>query len=273
MNYCASVRKKGSTDQCTAAPILGHVLCGRHIRCKHVTLWVSTQQEKSKILSRCQAVIRGWLVRKRLKLAGPGVLCRKDLVNDDDLVTCESKDKQHPFDYFGLEESGKLWWFDWETIWNWTMRCVSPVNPYTKVPLTMETRRRLREGFAYRIRNNIPIKTQHLRTIQYKWNILIQIFEENGFGLIRQDTFLGMRKVHFITLFNLLQDDVEVIFKDTNTFKRDIIRSCSKIRSLVFKLNTDEYVSECLSILLAFLLMSKDCYVLSFSILSALYRC
>lgn len=277
MNYCASVRKKGSTDQCTAPPIYGHVLCGRHIRCKEVTLWATTQQHKSKLLIPCQALIRGWLVRKRLKLAGPGVLSRKELVNEDDLVTCESKDKQHPFDYFAFEEAGKRWWFDWETLWLWSLRSIRPVNPYTKVPLSIETRRRLREGFAYRGRQLIPIKQSSFpcsaNGIQYRWNLILQMFEENGFGLIPGDTFLDMRKIHFLTLLNLLQDDIEVIYKDTHPLKRDFIRNCTRIRGLVFKLKTDEYIIECLDFLIAILILVKDPYVLAFSILSALYRC
>ena len=275
MNYCASIRKKGSLDQCTARPIRGHTLCGRHIRCKQITLWTSTQTEKAKSLIPLQAFVRGWLVRKRLKLGGPGVLCRKNLVNDEDLHTCETKERQHPFEYFGFEEGGKLWWFDWETLWTWSLSSTIPTNPYTKVPLSIETRKRLREGFAYRIRHSSfssrmkPFR----RNIRYRWNFLVQIFEENGFGTIEPNIFLNMRKVHFVTFFTLLQDDLSVIFGDKIPFKKEFIRSCIHIRKLVFKMNTESYIIECLDILILFVSLFKDCYILLFSILSALYRC
>lgn len=277
MKYCASVRKMGSTDQCTARPIKGHVFCGRHIRARYVVLWASTQQAKANLLIPCQALIRGWLVRKRLQMAGPGALSRKNLVNEDDLVTCESKDKQHPFEYFSFEESDKIWWFDWDTMWKWSVRSVTPLNPYTKVPLSMEARKRLREGFGYRGRHLIPMPQNCLPSspigIQYRWNLLLQIFDENGFGIIPASTFLNMRKIHFLTMLNLLQDDIEVIYRDTYYLKREFIRGCSKLRGLVLKLRTEDYTIECLDFLVTILVLVKDPYVLAFSILSALYRC
>ena len=94
---------------------------------------------------RAQALVRGWLLRKRLALGGPGVLRRSLVTNDEDLVTCESKETIRPFEYFGFEENGKVWCFSFPSLWKWAVRSHQPVNPYTKVPLDIETRKRMHE--------------------------------------------------------------------------------------------------------------------------------
>ena len=145
MPSCASVRKRGSLDQCPLKALTGHTLCGVHARSKAVMLWAVVNQDKVGAATRVQAWIRGILLRRRLRLGGPGVLRRTGLSNDDDLVTCESSDRQYPLDYFAFEENGKVWWFDFGTLWKWAQRSTEPANPYTKVPLSVETRTRLRK--------------------------------------------------------------------------------------------------------------------------------
>jgi hypothetical protein len=95
----------------------GHTLCGTHARAKNVTLWAEAHKGNTSGLRKAQGLIRGWLVRRRLRYAGPGVLCRKNLANDEDLETCEESSKEHPFDYFAFEENGKVWWFHFPTLW------------------------------------------------------------------------------------------------------------------------------------------------------------
>ena len=89
---CASVRKKGSTDQCTARSLRGLTLCGRHAKCKTITLWADVHKKRGDGMIKTQALVRGWLLRKRLALGGPGVLSRKQTTNDEDLVSYESKE-------------------------------------------------------------------------------------------------------------------------------------------------------------------------------------
>jgi hypothetical protein len=67
-------------------------------------------------------------------------------VNDEELVTLESKTRQHPFDYIGMEEAGKVWWFDFCTLWDWSIRSITPTNPYTNVELAHEVKQRLEEA-------------------------------------------------------------------------------------------------------------------------------
>jgi hypothetical protein len=106
MVRCAAVKKKGSTLQCTANAIFGHTCCGNHARAKNVTLWKDTFENDVRIV-KCQAVARGWFIRHHLRLAGPGVLRRKGLANDDELVSGDEALRQHPFDYFAFVETIK----------------------------------------------------------------------------------------------------------------------------------------------------------------------
>lgn len=140
---CASVRKKGSLDQCPANALFGHTLCGSHARAHTTVLWADANASKTACIIKIQAFVRGGLLRKRLRLNGPGVLYRSGLANDEDLVTCEDKERQDPLTYFAFNENGKVWWFDYATLSNWVYRSNIPLNPYTKVPLDIDTKRRM----------------------------------------------------------------------------------------------------------------------------------
>jgi hypothetical protein len=134
----------------------GSYSCGRHARTRAPVLRIDLHRASPVV--RLQAVIRGWLLRRRLTLAGPGVLRRKDLVNDEDLFTCESKDRQYPLDYFAFEESGKNYWFNAKDIWSWMTRSVTPLNPYTKTPIPNDARRGFASGGRREPCRHIPLK-------------------------------------------------------------------------------------------------------------------
>lgn len=265
---CASVRKKGVLDQCQAKSLVGHTLCGRHLRSKTVVLWADANRSRSQKLARVQARVRGWLLRKRLALAGPGVLCRKNLANDEDLETCEESNREDPMTYFAFEESGKIWWFSFPTLWKWCIR--SPTNPYTKVPLSASTRRRLRDVWYYNRRNKIqlpappPTYDERMRTY---WNVIRQTLEDCGFGELHMNP--NFTKYEYNVILRMIQDDIPVTM--TNKFARDRVNR--HIRSVFLSnANLATYRLQCAYTLMVILMVPKDPYELAFTVLSALYR-
>ena len=261
MNRCAAVRKKGARDQCPANAMKGVSFCGRHARTRAPVLW-ATLHAASPIV-RVQALVRGWLLRKRLALAGPGVLCRKNLANDEDLFTCESKERQHPMQYFSFEESGKVWWFDAESLWGWMARSLDPVNPYTKTPIPVEARRRFR--MIQRHARFSSGGTTHEEIYAYRWNRIVQVFRDNGFIDVHPQQFANFRVPEYRTMFVFLERDLQIALPD-NAHRAHLIRLCRRGQ----KANGTLYPAALLN---RMLLLPRDPYVLVFSILSAFYRC
>lgn len=279
---CVSVRKKGCFDQCSAPALHGLTLCGRHARVKpeNLVLWSTVHQPKSGSVIKFQALLRGWLVRRRLRLGGPGVLNRKNLANDEDLETFDDPKKVNPFDYFGFEENGKIWWFRFPTIWKWYSRSIKPTNPYTKVPLSHETGKRLRAFWAYNARRHPfdepPAERQVLiERIQDRWNVVCHMFEENGFGDFNPGMFCRMNWREYITFFRLVKDDLPIAFPERSKTRRCCYNYCN---SLIYQGErngrelTATYILKSTYAILRMSMVPKDPYVLCFTMLSALYR-
>ena len=268
---CASVRKKGSVEQCRLKALVGHTLCGVHARSKVVTLWASANQEKVGPAIRIQAWARGCRVRHRLALAGPGVLKRSGLSNDDDLVTCETSDRQSPMDYFAFEENGKLWWFDFATLWKWAQRSTEPSNPYTKVPLSPETRTRLRRMWSYRRRNreSIPPDSRDIQErLMMRWTIISQAVSDCGFGSLPLQPFLELSMHQYLRIFRLLRDDVAATLPG-NTHASALIHRCL---ITAWSMSPEHFVLQCSYALMAMLCHTQAPFPLAFCILSAIYR-
>ena len=160
-------------------------MCGRHRSVKAPRLWVDAVKDKTAPLVRFQAIFRGWKVRHYLALCGPGVLRRGDCVNDEELVTLVDKHRQDPFDYVGLEEAGKIWWFDFCTLWDWSIRSIEPTNPYTKVALSHEVKQRLKKLWVYRRRKGMTLVSEAgvptADRILRRWTAVCQVFRFCGF--------------------------------------------------------------------------------------------
>jgi hypothetical protein len=262
MNRCAAVRKKGAKDQCSASALKGVSFCGRHARSREVVRWASLHQASP--IVRVQALVRGWLLRKRLALAGPGVLRRKDVNNEEDLFTCESKDRQHPMQYFSFEEGGKVWWFDAGSLWGWMSRSVEPVNPYTKTPIPSEARRRFR-AIQRRSRFSSGAETAEEMNSQ-RWNLIVQVFRDNGFLDVHPQQFANFTVSDYRTMFVFLERDLQIVLPERDMYRAQLIRICrrgQKANGILFPIN----------LLLRMLMLPRDPYVLVFSILSAFYRC
>lgn len=276
MNRCASVRRAGSTEQCPSRSLVSHTLCGRHAKCKKAVIWADIHASRGAGLVRCQAVIRGWLVRRRLLLCGPGALRCRVTVNEDDPVTLERRGDVHPFSYFGLEENGKVFWFEFDTLYKWCLQSPTPVNPLTKVRLSKDTRTRLREGWSYRQRRGMvmPSESKHFRErVLGRWNILCQLFEDYGFGEIDPTSFLSLSKSQYRTIFLLVRDDLSVTLPAKHPSRDSLIRYCTRGIHVATTLSVQHYILQSVYTLLIMLTRQRDSYPLAFLVLSALYRC
>ena len=275
MASCASIKKKGSVEQCPTKALVGHTLCGRHARAKHVTLWSEFHKDRSQSLVRFQAIVRGWLVRRRLRYGGVGVLCRKNLANDEDLETCEEASKEDPFQYFAFEENGKVWWFHFPTLWKWCLRSSQPTNPYTKVALTSDTRKRLRAmwGYYQRYKLSRPEEPSAFgERLVGRWNIICQLFADNGFGNIDPRMFLHMGKNQYAVIFRFLRDDMEMVYSKNNKTKDFVVRHCNRMIHNAHLVQSNIYILNGAYTLMSMLIYPKDPYILAFTVLSALYR-
>jgi len=275
MNRCTAVRRKGSNEPCPVSALRGHTLCGRHARMRNPVLWVDANRSRISPIVKIQACVRGWLIRKRLSYAGFGVLRRKDLANDEDIISYADKDRVHPMDYFSFEENGKFWWFEFSSLWTWCMRNEEPINPYTKIPLNSETRKRLRTiwGYKRRHREETPPESQvYEERLRHRLNILTQHFADYGFVGIHTDFFMRFSKADYITMFVLLQRDIETVIPPSDPFRIRMSRLCGNRTYVAHALQNNQFNLQCLSLLLYIITLYRDPYVITFSILSAAYR-
>ena len=272
MPLCASVKNAKSTEQCPSRALLGHTLCGRHRGVRTLRLWVDVNKSSVAPALRIQSVFRAWKVRRYLALCGPGVLRRAACVNDEDVCTTVEKTRQYPLDYFGLEEGGKVWWFDFCTIWDWASRSIAPLNPYTNVPLTAADLHRLKKLWIQRRRNHYEVPSETgvptADRVTRRWTILCQVFRFYGFEDTHPNMFADLTKENFAVMFSL-------IYRDITEMPRPSQRALVVCRRGMTNANTltaGSYMMTSLNGLL-FMLMDSNAYDFVFLALSALYRC
>jgi hypothetical protein len=269
---CASVRRKGSTEACGARALLGHTLCGTHARAKAVTLWTEANKDKVLAVQRIQAAARGWLVRTWLRLAGPGVLHRVDLCNEEDLETCEAADRQCPFDYFSFTENGKTWWFDFMTLWKWSRMSVEPTNPYTKVALDTETKKRLRRMWSVRRRHRLPVPAEPAvfqDRLRQRWILVCQIFADSGFGTLPPEPFTRLSKNDYILVFRRMRDALQgSVPPHQSRHALSLIHQCL---ISAWTLHPTQFILQGSYAIVAMLLHAKDEFSIAFCLLAALY--
>lgn len=153
-----------------------------------------------------QKIWKGYFLRKQLQYAGKGVLNRSVCQNDDELISLESKNHHDPLDYFSFEENGKVWWFSIPTLSRIVFETMKPVNPYTRQPISIETRRRLRDICRMK-----RIKTLKSFTSSDIWIQNCQILEENGFESINPLLFQSLMRPQYMTLLILLRNDIDAL--------------------------------------------------------------
>lgn len=276
MSQCAAVKRRGVVERCSAMSLRGHTLCGRHARLRYPILWADTLRDRTSPLIKIQSVVRGWLVRKRLSYAGPGVLSRKDLMNDEDIITYTEKHRVHPMEFFSFEENGKIWWFEFASLWTWMMRTRNPINPYTKSPLTTDTRKRLRAIWAYKKRHGDPLPPESIdyqERLQNRIHVLIQHFTDYGFADVSSRYFHELTRSDYVTMFTLFAQDLDIIFPTRRYPGIERIQSlCNgRIRN-ANHVSPHVYILQSITTLLYILTFYKDPYLMTFTVLSAFYR-
>jgi hypothetical protein len=188
-------------------------------------------------------------------------------VNDEDLFTCESKDRQSPLNYFAFEEAGKIYWFDAENLWQWMARSVTPLNPYTKTPLSNDVRKRLRE-WGWRNRMSCTDIDSVDETITRRWNLIVQVFRENGFIDTHPMQFANFDRTDFRTMFVFLERDLQIVLPEKDLYRAKLLRLSRRGQK-----GDGDDILHSVFLVLKMLSIPKDPYVLVFSLLSAFLRC
>jgi len=210
---CVSCRNSKSVERCTNKAAKGLVLCGKHARVRNPRLWkdVNNLDDRAILI---QKVWRGHSIRSWLKLAGPGVLNRTKCHNEEEIVTMDDKKSVNPFDYFAFEERDKVYWFDVRSISENCMAKVDPSNPYTREPLTIDTRQRLRKLCIRR--HQKKLENVHDTTtprnvneiILTTWVYVCQVIEENGFFGMSPLYFTSLNRTQLFIFNSILQQDL-----------------------------------------------------------------
>ena len=278
---CSACKNKTSTERCANKCLKGLILCGVHAKTKNVRFWkdVNGLDRKATLI---QKIWRGYTIRNWLTLSGPGVLKRENGHNEEELVTFDDRKSVYPTDYFAFEESGRTYWFDIRTIYQHTMDKMKPTNPYTREPLTIETRQRLRKLINMRKFRELPCLHQDKQfregneLVQNAWTVVCQIIEENGFPDMDPMFFIGLNRHQLYIFCNLLhQDTIAWAAEHTkpNSRRSHYVRwTRSLIREFRMGAGTQTLtymIAKCLTTILN---DYPDPYSFCFIIISALYR-
>lgn len=263
---CASCRSLTSNEQCSNAPLPSLQFCGKHVKSKHPRIWTEVNNVIPKVIN-IQRIWRGYFLRKQLEYAGTGVLKRSLCQNDDELISFESKLSYDPLNYFSFEENGKIWWFSIPTIKRIVFESMNPINPYTRQPISIETRRRLRT--LCRIRKISCLQNYLPTTV---WIQVCQILEENGFQSMNPILFQYHTRGKFSVFINLLKNDIDALCMEYPK-NLDYAKLSSSIRLFMKKYTpfigtTDASLK--VGVLLYLILSGmKNPYPVSFAIMSA----
>jgi hypothetical protein len=281
MNICTSCKNKNSNERCTLKSLPHISFCGKHARVKEPRIWHSLHNVK-KLAENIQKLWKGYYIRKRLKLAGPGVLKRSLCHNDEELITAEDKNRQYPLDYFGFEENDKVWWFDIRSLIEWSFQNQEFLNPYTKQPFSIVTRRRFRELLRMRIWvDNEPILINKLDIVKLegsKWVRLCQEIEETLFTEVNPMLFAILTRNQIWRFTNHLRTSFKTWTSEQSksVFSRRLECLIWVEKFHEFQKRTENNLAQLSSylsrLLLGIISYVKDSQHVSFMILGALYR-
>jgi len=172
--------------------------------------------------------------------------------------------------YFGFEEAGKVWWFDFSTAWEWSTRSVTPLNPYTNIPIQHSALARLRKLHLYRRRKRLPVPAPSRdlpENVQRRWTVVAQIFRSYGFEDTHPQQFANLNHNNITAMFGFLIDDIKAM----PVPNRRLLALCSK-GVLAAHTSNLSYLINSLN-LLTIALTDSQSYDFVFLLLSALYRC
>jgi hypothetical protein len=253
--------------------------CGKHAKTKNPRIW-SVVNSAGDSAVKIQKIWRGWIVRYMIDLAGPGVLKRSLCHNTEDVAT--SEEKVHPFNYFAFHEDDKVFWFDIRSLYQISLSKLQPENPYTRCPLTMDTRKRLKECIYYRECRRLPIFHDALyltdmdKVFEMRWMMIGQMLEESLFIDINPMFFVALNRTQLWEFTALLRDSLLIWAKEHKNVhsRRNIyyvwIHTCWRRQTL--EAASPKQVCHYLGgALLKILKDSKQPHDLCFKILSARY--
>jgi hypothetical protein len=251
--------------------------CGKHAKSKNPRLWSgisSTVDSATKI----QKIWRGWITRYLVDLSGPGTLKRSICHNEEDVITAE--ETVHPSNYFSFHEDGKVFWFDIRSIFQISLGKLQPENPYTRCPLTLDTRKRLKECIYYRECRRLPLfhdpmyLTDRDKVFEMRWMMISQMLEESLFIDINPMFFIALNRTQIWEFTAFLRNSLMIWARNHNNIhsRRNIyyiwLNSCWRCQTL--EISTTKQVCHYLGACLLKIL--KDCkrpYDVCFKILSA----
>jgi len=249
------------------------------MRSKVVRHWITFNPSINRGIKKIQAVWRGFLVRNRLKLAGKGVLKREICHNDDEVVTLAIKTEVHPFDYFSIEDEGKIWWFDQRSMIQLSLTNLEVTNPYTRKKLSNEDMRRLRLLMLIRKKNGVPLvhifleKTE-VEICNERWLRVSQIINEYGYeGTIHPNIFTDFTMFRIrLFLTSLIEDTKWWIMKGKSCSRRTKYYFWLKTlkHNMVSYTSTVTFSKDVAGVLLSILNDLRDSQDFVFNILTAL---
>ena len=212
MSLCSSCRSKTSNERCSAKSVGDTLFCRRHVKVKVPRLW-AVINNVNPCATLIQKVWRGYSVRNWIKLAGPGAINRTKCHNDEELLTLDGKMTVNPFSYFAFEEAGKVYWFDIRSIAQHCMK--DTTNPYTRQPLSIEIRKRLRKLSVMRHKKKLPYthessqQTDINQVIAELWTSISQIIEEKGFFDVNPETVSSMNRSQLYVFLLMISNDLK----------------------------------------------------------------
>jgi hypothetical protein len=282
MVLCASCKNKTSLDQCTSNALRGLLFCGKHIKCRDKRIWSELSGNNNNALI-IQKVWKGYFIRTKMKLAGPGVLNRKECHNSEELVTMDDKMKVHPLNYFAFMEADKLYWFDIRSLYQYIRNTSTPTNPYTRQPIPLDIRKNLRKLCQIRKRQGVfnlhsqPNYANYSEVVEKKWLDLSQIIEENGFESVNHLLFVSLNKTQLYVLLNFIYIDLIEYASEHKNPNSTRKKYSFWMKSLISKFSKFKYGSlqssfNVVRVLLSILNDSYEPYTICFIIISALVR-
>lgn len=215
MSQCLSCKNRYTTERCSSPCLRTMIVCKRHAKCKRPRFWFEANDGVMNSVINIQRIWRGFMTRNRIVLAGPGVLKRSLCNNEDEVITCIHKSKQHPFDYFSFEEDEKVYWFDQRTMAQWAHQNQRVMNPYTRQAIPIEALARLRELLYIRSKVKVPIyhsssviPTTLVDRRDLRWLRICQILQEHHFGFLRNEHFTSFGMGQLGSFVNFLREDM-----------------------------------------------------------------
>lgn len=219
---CLACKNKASLDRCEKKALTNFAYCGTHMKCRKVNQWVTKHPGVLLGVIRIQSRMRGVLARIPIRLAGKGVLNRSVCHNDDEIITMDSKADVHPHDYFAIEESGKVYWFDQRSMIQWSQKELEIRNPYTRTILSTDDTRRLRKIWNVRQKKGMslyhPGQRAPMTLVERRdnrWLRITQIVREFGYE-IHHENFISLDVPQFAVFINALTEDTRWLYFESH---------------------------------------------------------